>query len=205
MPGIRKVTIEQQLAEIGVNATQGQMRITRPSMEMRITTESPQMEIERQAPKFRVNRKKINSESGLKPTRELVMDFRNDGRTGALRGAKNAVNDGNFLGNAKEPGDRVGKLARIKTMGEIKKKQSQTNIGLMPKTSPEVIWDKGSMSINWSKHSIVIDWDGEYMPQVTIDPKYSIEIFLRTEPYFRIMVEDVIDPNRPGMYVDKAI
>jgi hypothetical protein len=205
MSTIRKVTIDHQLAEIGVQATPARMRITRPAMEMTVTTENPQMEIEKQAPKFRINRKKINAESGLKPPREMTMDFRNSGKTGALRGAKTAVNDGNFLGNTKEPGDKVGKLARVKTMSEIQKKQGQTNIGLMPKSSPEVVWDRGSMRINWSKHSIVIDWDGEYMPQVTIDPKYSIEIFLRTEPYFRVMVEDVVDPSMPGLYVDQAI
>jgi hypothetical protein len=61
------------------------------------------------------------------------------------------------------------------------------------------------MRINWSKHSVVIDWDGEYMPQFMVDPKHSIEVYLRTEPYFRIMVEEAIDPNRPGRIVDQAI
>jgi len=89
-------------------------------------------------------------------------------------------------------------------MSAIMKKQ-QMNIGLMPKSSPEVVWDKGSMRINWSKHSIVIDWDGEYMPQVTIDPKSSIEVYLRTEPHFRIVVDEREDPNMPGRIVDEAI
>ena len=61
------------------------------------------------------------------------------------------------------------------------------------------------MSINWSKHSILIDWDGEYMPQLTIDPKYSIEVFMRTEPYFRISVEEIAMPGMTGRYVDQAI
>jgi hypothetical protein len=75
----------------------------------------------------------------------------------------------------------------------------------MPKSRPEVIWDKGHMSINWSKHSILIDWDGEYMPELTVDPKYSIEVFLRTEPYFRVSVEEMVDPSMPGRFVDQAI
>ena len=204
MPGIQKITIDQQLAEIGVHVTPAQLHIERPHMSMKITTEAAQMEIERQAPRFRINRKKINHESGLKAPSGVTYEFRDAGRTGALKGAKQAKDDGNYLGELRIPGDRVAKLAHQKTMAAIAKRK-QTNLGLMPKSIPEVEWDKGSMSINWSKHSIVIDWDGEYMPQLTIDPKYSIEVFLRTEPYFKITIEDMVDPNMPGRYVDQAV
>jgi len=204
MPGIQKISIDQQLAEIGVRNTPAMMRIQQQRPEMSIKTESPHMEIERKNPTFKVNRKKINNESGLKGSPELSKEYRDKGRVGALRGSKNSVHDGNFLGETRKPGDRVSKLAHSKAMNNIAKKQN-FNIGLMPKSSPDIIWDKGSMRINWSKHSIVIDWDGEYMPQVTIDPKSSIEIFLRTEPHFRIMVEDGVDPNMPGRLIDKAI
>ena len=43
------------------------------------------------------------------------------------------------------------------------------------------------------------------MPRVTIDPKYSIEIYLRTEPYFRIVVNEGKDMSIPGSLVNKAI
>ena len=205
MPGIYRISIDQQLAEIGVNSVPAKMNISQQHPKMTISTEAPHMEIERQNPSFRINRKKINSESGLKGAQDLTMDFRDKGRSGALRGARTAVDDGNFLGDhAKRPGDRVGKLAKVKTMNAIMRRK-QMNIGLMPKSQPEVVWDKGSLRINWSKHSIVIDWDGEYMPQVTIDPKASIEIYLRTEPYFKVQVDEEVDPNMPGRIVDKAI
>ena len=204
MPGIQRITIEQQLAEVGVRITPAEVHIERPHMQMKITTESPEMEIESQAPSFRINRRKINSESGLKSPLELARVYRDNGREGAYRGARTAKEDGNFLGDLKKPGDRVAKLAHSKSMSAIMKKK-QTNLGLMPKSIPEVEWERGYMRINWSKHSIVIDWDGEYMPKLTVDPKYSIEVFLRTEPYFRIMVEEVMDPNMPGRIVDRAI
>jgi hypothetical protein len=92
-------------------------------------------------------------------------------------------------------------LAKNKAMARLRK--PETNIGLMPASPPEVTWDKGYMRINWSKHNIIIDYSGEYMPDMTVDPKYSIEVFLRTQPYFRVMVEEVL-PNA-GRYVDRAI
>ena len=204
MAGIPQLTIEQQLAEIGVSRTPAQMHIEQQRMNMRIKTETPQMEIERKNPSFKVNRKKINSESGLKPAPEFTKEVRDKGKAGALRGAKIAVEDGNFLGDVRKPGDRVGRLARNKTMSAILRRK-EMNIGLMPKSQPEVVWDRGYMRINWSKHSIVIDWDGEYMPKVTIDPKYSIEIYLRTEPFLQVSVSEGDDHGVTGRLVDKAI
>ena len=204
MAGIRRISIEQQLAALGIRSTPARLNITQPRMRMRITNERPQMEIVRRPPSFKINRKKLNSEMGISTPVDLSRSFRDQGKAGALRGARTAVEDGNFLGNTKIRGDKVGKLARNKRMSEILRKR-EANIGLMPRNRPEVVWDTGQMSINWSKHSLVIDWDGDYMPQLTIDPKYNIEIFLRNEPYFKITVEEVDPSGMPGQYVDQAI
>ena len=204
MARIQKISIDQQIAELGIRSTPAQLNIKQPRMRMKITSETPQMEVVRVAPKFRVNRRKLNADMNISTPGDFTKKFRDEGKTGALRGTKTFVDDGNFLGNTKIKGDRVGKLARSKSMtSALRKKES--NIGLMPRNRPEVTWDKGSMSINWSKHSLVIDWDGDYMPQLTIDPKYSIEIFLRTEPHFRITVEEMLDGGSAGRYIDQAI
>ena len=202
--GINKILIDQQLAELGVRATPGKMQITTPHPKMTIKNETPHMEIERQNPSFRINRKKINSQIGLRPPDELTKQFRDSGRQGALKGTKNAVDDGEFLGDLKQPGARVPRLARSKAMNAVIKKR-QSNIGLMPKDKAEVEWDRGYMRINWSKHSVVIDWEGEYMPQLKVDPPYSIEVFLRTKPYFRIVVEEGESPMYPGSRVDERV
>ena len=204
MANIQRINIDQQLAELGIRSNPAKLNIKYPRMEMRIKTENAKMEIDRKAPTFRISRKKQEAEIGSKAPLEFAKANRDQGRTGALRGAKTAVDDGNFLGEMRRKGDRVGQLARKKTMSAILKKQ-QVNIGLSPGSTAEVVWDKGSMSINWSRHSILIDWDGDFMPQLTVDPKYSVEIFLKTEPYFRVSVRDMIDPGMPGMVVDQAI
>ena len=203
MAGISRITIDQQLAEIGVNITPAKLHIERGRMQMKISTESSQMEIEQQEPTFKVNREKINNESGLKTPEAVTMAYRDEGKSGAMRGARTAKDDGNFLGETRNRGDRVARLAHNKAMSRMGKKQ--TNLDLMPKSLPEVEWSKGSMRINWSKHSVVIDWDGEYMPKLTVDPRYSIEVFLRTEPYFHVSVQTDPGPNAPGNIVDKAV
>ena len=204
MPGIKSITIDQQLAEIGVRRTPAQMHIEQQQMEMKITTESPHMDIERKDPSFKVIRKKPHSGSSMKTSQQISKDYRDKGRTDVHRHAKSAANGGHSANGDKKSGSNVGRLARNTTMATMIKKREQS-AGPMSKGSPEVVWDRGYMRINWSKHSIVIDWDGEYMPKVTIDPKYSIEIYLRTEPYFRISVNEGKDMNLPGSLVNKAI
>jgi hypothetical protein len=201
---LKKLSIHQQHAELGIRTTPAQLRINQPRMKMKVSSQTPKMNIVTKAPTFKVNRKKLNSEMNISTSGEFAKEFRDKGKDGALRGVKNAVNDGNFLGNHKIQGDRISKLSRNKTMSAAMRRK-ESNIALMPKNKPEITWDKGSMSINWSKHSLVIDWDGDYMPQLSIDPKYNIEIFMRTEPYFRITVEELIDPSVAGQYMDRAI
>ena len=204
MAGISRISVDQQFAELGVKVTRGEMQIVTPRPKMTITSEAPEMQIESKAPSFKVNWKKINSEIGLKAPPELARNFRNAGRQGALRGTKVAVEDGNFLGDLKRPGPRVPELARTKAMEEVTKIR-QSNVGLMPENKAEVEWDKGYIRVNWSKHSIVIDCEGDYMPQVEIDPPYSIEVFLRTKPYFKIVVEEGESPMRTGQRIDKTV
>ena len=204
MASMPVINIDQHLAEVGVNVVPAQMHITNPRPEITITQERPEMEIDRKSPSFKINRKKLNSEMGLKPASELTTEFRNQGKSGALEGTRSYVKDGNFLGNLKNHGDRVGQLARNKAMSAVVQ-QTQVNIEAMPKNMPEVVWDKGYVRVNWSKHSIVIEFEGIRTPQVVIDPPYSVEVYLRTEPYFRITVEEGPDPNMPGGHVDRVL
>ena len=204
MSGISRIVIEKQHAQIGLRNTPARMRISKPQMQMRIKNEVPTMEIDRRAPTFKVNRKKINAESGLKAPDDFTKTFRDDGKAGALRATRTGVDDGNFLGNVRSPGDRVARLARNKAMSAVLNKQ-QTNLGLMPKSPPEVNWEKGHMRVSWSRHSLVIDWEGDYLPKLTLDPPHSVEVYLRTKPYVRIMVEEGPPPRTRGGHVDEAI
>ena len=205
MARISRIVIDQQSAQIGVNSNPAQMRISKPKKQMNITKETPKMEFNNTMPTFKVNRRKINSESGLKPTMELSKDYANKGKSGALKGAAQAKSDGNFLGEVRNPGDRVARLARNKTMGAILDKQ-QANLGLMPQSPPEITWDKGQTRIDWSGHSLVIDWEGdEFMPQVTVESPHSVEVYLRTKPYFRIRVEEGSPSPPTGNQINQAI
>jgi len=200
-----RLNIDQQMAQIGVRNTPAKLNISMPKGQYDIKTEIPQMRIDSKLPSFKMNRQKINNESGLKAPLALARSFRDTGRQAALRGARQAKDDGNFLANHRIPGEKlVPMLAKNKAMAKLSKNK-ELNIGLMPAASPEVDWDKGHMRVNWSEHSVVIDFSGDYKPQISVEQEYSVEVFLRTKPYIRVSVEEALSSARPGRYIDRNI
>jgi len=199
-----RVRIDQQRAEIGINSSPARMRIRKPQGQMSIRNEPTRLQIDTKAPSFNVNQQKIRNESGLKAPLDLAKDFRNTGKQAALRGARQNKDDGNFIANPNIPGDKsIPQLAKTKAMAEFRNRD--INIGLMPASPAEIQWEKGQINMNWSKHSLVVDYNSEFMPEVTLDPMYSVEVFLRTQPYFRVSVEEMTPSGSPGRYIDQTV
>ena len=204
MAGISQIRIDQQMAEIGVRSTPAKMSIKQPRMFMRMSQEIPRMELETTMPKFKVNRKKLNADMNLHAPDDFTKKHRDMGKAAVIKGMKTASADADFLGNAKVRGQKVGQLVRNKAMANATRK-AEFNVALMPKEGPEINWEKGSINVNWSKQSLIVDWNGDFMPELTVEPKHSVELYLRTKPYFRISVQEAVSPTAPGRYINSTI
>ena len=202
MAGMPSIIINQQFASLGIEITQAQMKITTPRPQMQVVSEPPEMTIETRAPKFKLNWKKVRSESGMKAPTELAQSIGQTGIHIAGDGTKQTVKDGDYLKKVELGGNRIAQLSRQKT---IKTAQAEINLSTMPQSLPEVEWEPGFIDIVWSRGNFKIDWIGEYMPEVVIDPMFSIEIFLREKPYIKVTVEDGTGPYDPGGIVDRRL
>lgn len=205
MARIPRIVIDQQRAQIGINTTDASMRISSPRMNMRIRTQSPEMSLENaQPPRFTSDRRQVNHESGLSPPSFVARDQVAQGRASAQAATRRGAQDGYFLGDLTSPGDRVSRLARIRTMEAIHR-SPDINVGLMPRSNPELQWEDGQMRVNWSNHTLIIDWEGDNTAEVHIESPHSVEVYLRSRPYFRIRVEDAPSPPATGRQIDAAI
>ena len=202
MSTLPMINIDQQYATIGINVTPAQMKITTPHPEMTVTSESPEMTVESKRPEFKVNWKKVRSESGLKPPGDFTLSVRDNARGKIMNYVGESVHDGDYLGKVEAPGNRVARQSRTKS---LKTAQVDINIESVPKSLPEVEWKPGYIHIKWSDHKFKIDWQGEYMPEILIDPPFSVEIFLRDRPYIKISVEDQLERSYAGRVVDKML
>jgi hypothetical protein len=202
MAAISRIIIDQQYAQIGVKVTRAQMHISTPQPQMQVNSEMPEMTVETQAPKFKLNWKKVQAESGLKRPIPLTLDIRDKSRQKILENTAKASRDGDFLAKVEQPGDRVVQIARRDSLQQSTK---ELNLGLMPKSKPEVEWTRGAIRIDWSRPHFDIEWTREYLPEIVIDPPYSVEIYLRREPYFKITVESGEDPFKVSRYVRHSV
>ena len=201
MSRIPTIKIEQQYAEIGVNNNHAQLRINNPRKQMRVTNDAPNMDFESTMPK--VSKKKTNSGPGVKSPAALPAEINTRGRGGVAGSTRKALEDGSYPGEFMEPGEKVANQGRSRAAENFQ--SHQFNIGLTPEDPAEISWEKGQMRVSWSSHSLVIDWDGDYMPQVSVDPPHSVEVYLRTKPYFRVLVEENVPLTDFGAQVDQRI
>jgi len=200
---LASVSVNQQFGAIGIDIAPAQMNISNRRRSMTIQQEHAQMEVDKQLPTFRVNRRQINNEIRLSfPTDQTQNNVERQKQIGAA-GIRRRVNDGYALGDLTNPGNRVAQLARHNTMTYGNFRRRELNIDIMPRSGPGIEWDTGHMRLNWSRHSIVIDFEGDYMSEVSVDPPHTVEVYLHTEPYFRIFVEPGEDPDTSGRYVDQ--
>jgi len=195
--------IEQQPALIGIESSRASMRISMPRPELVITQELPQMTMKSEVPKFTMDWQSVYDDVGLKRPAGLTLSFGQKATEAAHEGVVRDVREGDYLGNVTRPGRRVAQWAQSETRQQA---ETNVNIGPVPKQSPRTDWDKGVVNVSWSKHRLTIEIsDDAFLPDVVIDPPYSIEVFLRNQPNIRISVEEDGTVSGAGSYVDQYV
>ena len=206
MATIQRITIESQLAQIGVRSTPARLHVNHRRPQMTITSERSEAEIQRgAASSFRSNRRRQHAELGAGVSAEMLRYSREAGRQGFARGTRAMGPEGSATAEAQRSGNRASPSAQSSAATSAASRQRQLGIGLAPSSQTRIVWDTADVSINWTRHSVLIDWDGEFMPEFTVDPKHSVEVFLLTEPYFRVSVEEMVVAGMLGLYIDQEI
>jgi hypothetical protein len=62
--------------------------------------------------------------------------------------------------------------------------------------------DPGDLSIDWSRHDLKIEWDDFQTPQITVEPKASIDISVVQEPSIEYTVVEQMIPPEKGASID---
>ena len=199
MATIPSIIIDQSFGSLGIELSPAQMRIVTPRPEMQITNEPAELTIEHQAPEFKVNWKKENV-APVKPSRAVSRQMAADILPQVSTITPPA--EGDQVSSSRARGIINSQRARQKS---INMDNVHVNLSSVPKSTPEVEWTPGVINVNWTRGSLSVDWIGEYMPQVVIDPPFSIDVFLREKPYIKIMVEDGTAPGAAGSVIDMSL
>lgn len=199
---VSRLVIDQQFAQIGIKITPAKLNITMPKRKMKIVQEMPKMKIEIEKPTFEINMKKIRNEMGFKDPMTFMREIKNSAINRIYDYISQAVNDGNQIAKVDQKGNRIALVSRARS---LKQSEKEINIGLMPKNLPEIEWTKGSIKIKWTKKNFKIEWEGECKPEIIVDPKHSVEVYLREKPYIKISVEDAEEQKSDARLIDAKL
>lgn len=196
------IVIEQQMSSIGIKVTHAQMHISIPQPTLEVSYELPEMSVSREDPKFRVNWKKTYNDIGHKDPAE----FGRSNKSNAAESARNAmaemVTDGDYMMDTTISGSRPAQLARSKMLN-VEMPEAASHLG-KPMSMPEVEWQRGSLDVSWTRGSLHIEVVGDAMPEIVIDPPFSVEVYLREKPYVKVYIDDGTLPDSSmGVNVDK--
>jgi hypothetical protein len=202
---LSRIVVEQQFGAIGLNITPARVKIESPRLSMNITSDPPEMTIDRKPPTFEMDFGAYDGGAAESEFEDLGIYDDVGARKGmgddAVKTAEEIKSE-KRSGGAVQKGNRIAAAARRKrilaTRSDARQRRAQGG-------RPKVKWDPGYINVDWSRHRISIDWEGEYIPDITVDPPYSIEVYLRNEPYFRVTVEEGEAPYQAGSRVNQAV
>jgi hypothetical protein len=146
------------------------------------------------------------NEGGLKKPRVLNIDRRNLAHQATLDSIARISSDGEHYGATEKGGNRIASLARQRTLAPP---TVTINIKAFPTHTPNMSWEVSSPEIDVTPYSVNVDVTGEYMPNITLDGSFFVEVYLRDKPYISItiaeQVEAAMDPYRTSRAVDVAV
>lgn len=202
MPRISRLVINQEFAQIGIKITPAEMQITMPRRNMKIEQQMPEMEIEIEQPTFEINMKKVRNEIGFKDPMTLMRQMRDSAKSKIYNYIGESAQHGNLLARVEQKGNRIAGASRQKSLEQA---GTEINIGLLPQSLPEIVWNKGSININWSNHNFNIEWEGDCSPEIVVDPKHSVEVYLRNRPSITITVEESEEEISEARHIDARL
>ena len=152
-----------------------------------LTTETPEMSVSgTEPPAFQLNFSRLMSDIGNKSPSVLASDLTSNSRGHSLGYVNQTAQDGNFLASTELGGNRAAQLIKQQNAPQ----PLEFNVGLNPPNPPEIRWNDNSFRIDWSGNGVKIEWEPDYMPSLEVDPRVSVEVYLRNMPKITITVEE---------------
>jgi hypothetical protein len=183
------------------------MTIETPRPDMKISVTDAEVTVNWDPPAItKIDMDDYFNEGGLKKPRVLTVDRRDLAHKATLDSIARISVDGDHLGATEKGGNRVASHAKQKT---IAPPTVTINIKAFPTHTPNMSWEVSSPEIDVTPYSVNVDVTGDYMPNITLDGSFFVEVYLQNKPYISItvaeQVEAAMDPYRTSRAVDVAV
>lgn len=165
----------------------------------------PQMKVERSSPRMKVNWKKVWNDRGTNRSPEYFRKHLVQQGYQKVQGyIQKTSQDGEFMAALEEYyGQDINRIGQLAYRDAIHADIPEIQVAA-PIESPEVEWEKGSMTIEWIPGDLEIVWEEDFRPQITVTP-HSVEIRLRGKNEVKISVNEDKVSRGSGKNVDRRV
>jgi hypothetical protein len=126
---------------------------------------------------------------------ELSRDASAQAHADALEAIRDSVNVSNYMGDPAIQG--VNKVGSLIKEDMLEPEDPAPDVSPVP-ARIDMDGEPGTMEIEWSDRELSIEWEGGGMPQVYVDPPYSVDGYMKEKPYVRISVSEESIPGPSG-------
>lgn len=202
--GITMKTLEISTVRphLEINSTRARIDITNRVRRFSAKRVAPKMNVEQKAASFKVDWSSVWAQSGRRSPSQLSNYMVQNSRAKVEQAISRIVSNGDYVKHVEayrgSAGNPIGELAWQNYMEDT---SVETNVGLMPETSPNIEWDPGYIHINWTTGEVQIEWDDNFRPDIEFTP-HSVEIRLSAHPEVKIQVKERHIPGLQGKKVN---
>ncbi|MBQ9625200.1 MAG: hypothetical protein IJR47_03740 [Clostridia bacterium] len=183
-------------ASIEVHTTNAQMSISNHIRRFRIHSVPPQMHIKTTMAKFKVNWDQVWAECGRKNNTHFMNDNRQKAYDKTLQAIKRMAQEGDMMMDTTN-----GVVIPLIAAENMRAALPEVNLTTMPKSMPDLTWEKGGVEITWERGSMEIVWDEEFEPDISFT-RHNVEIKMRNFPVVKMREKGA---HSGGKKVDKKV
>lgn len=196
---VQRLQIEQQMIRIRVDSQPAALSIETHQRRMKVECQNARMTARREAPEVELDMQDFCNNTASQDIGSFADSYTAKAFASAVQGIKETAADGDFVGTLPSGGNSIGRLAKSKL---LEADMPEMNSGQVPYGPVKMNGDAGELSIDWSAHDLKIEWDNYQTPQVTVEPKASVDVVVEQEPSIEFTVIEQMIPPEKGSAID---
>jgi hypothetical protein len=196
---VQRLQIEQQMAKIDIESTKPVLKIDMPKREMQIVTKNAEMTLNMEQGGVEIDMTAFRNNMGVRSLSDFSSKNIADAKAGVEQRRREYTAEGDLIAALPSNGNSIAQVALSHVLAAD---MPEMNSGKVPEKPVKVSGQPGKIDINWSKSDVVIKWGKYEPPEITVEPKASVNIELAQEPIVECKVVEMEIPPETGRMID---
>ena len=196
---VYRIQIDQQMAKIHIDSQMAALSIKTGQRMMQVEQQRAQMSLQRQAPKVDLDMEAFQANIGLESVMDATKASAARAQVQVAQSIKKFAQQEDAIATLPSAGNAIAQTAKSNMLEDRTPERRRSEV---PSSAVKMTGDPGELQIDWTKQEIRINWDKYQIPEISVEPKASVEIQLGQEPQVSCQVVELTIPKETGREVD---